>query len=152
MGSVAAGKAGIRDFLKVTPGLRAADGVKVASADVPPEEMTTAMVLLGSVTIVYEQAGLQGRAETPTVSCWVISVQPGNGEDAVDLARDAAEALFSLVEAALAADPSAAGAVPPPGRAVITAGGLTESPVSWDGSAARRADRAFSLTWTSHTT
>jgi len=150
MGTVAAGKAGIRDFLKTSPGLTATDGVKVASADPLPEEMATAMLLLGGVTIAYGQAGLQGRAETPTVSCWAISVKPGNGEDAVDAARDAAEALFTLAETALAADPSAAGSVPPPGRVVITAGGLEESPVSWDGAAARRADRAFSLTWTSH--
>lgn len=152
--SVAAGKKGVRDFLRVSEGLRTSDSVTVRSADLAPEEMGPAiaggLVLLGSVTVSHTQAGLQGRAETVTVSCWAIDAAPGQGEDAIDTARDRADQLLTLVEAALAADPSAAGTIPPPGRVEVTSGGLEESPVSWDGAAARRADRSFSLSWTSH--
>jgi hypothetical protein len=153
MGTIAAGKAGIRQFLQATEGLRDTDGVTVRSTGNPlPAEMTTAMILLGSATIAYEQAGLAGRAETPTVSCWAVAVKPGSGEDALDAARDAAEALYSLASDALASDPTAASSVPPPGRITVVAGGLEESPVDWDGAAAYRVDRAFSISWTSHIT
>jgi hypothetical protein len=152
--TIAAGKKGIRDYLRTTPGLTPNDGVTVRSADITPDEMTPVveggLIILGSVSTSQAQAGLQGRAETPTVSCWAIVGHPGGDEDAIDAVRDRAEELLALIEQALTADPSAAGTILPPGRVIVTAGGLEETPVSWDGAAARRAQRAFTLSWTSH--
>lgn len=151
--SVAAAKKGLRQFLSTSDGLGTAAEVTVRSASILPEEMTPAnkggLILFGDVTVTVADAGLRGRAESPTMTCWAIAVRPGSDEDAIDAARDRADELLSLVEAALTADPSAAGTVPAPGRVTVTSGGLQESPVDWGGGA-RRADRSFSLSWTSH--
>jgi hypothetical protein len=152
--TIAAGKKGIRDYLQTTPGLTPADDVTVRSADITPEEMTPVveggLIILGSVTTTQTQAGLQGRAENPSVSGWVIVGRPGGDETAIDAVRDRAEELLTLIERAFVADPSAAGTIRPPGQVTVTGGALEETPVLWDGSAGRRAQRAFTLSWTSH--
>jgi adenosylcobinamide amidohydrolase len=148
--TIPAVKQGLRSYLTAQTGLRPTDGVTVRSATILPEQFTTDLVILGDATASQAQAGLASRAETPTLNCWVIVTRPGDTEATIDTARTAAAALATLIEAALKADPLAGGTVPRPGRVVFASTGLSESPVSWDGTAARRAEAAFTLTWTSH--
>jgi hypothetical protein len=148
--TIPAVKKGLRDFLVAQTGLRPVDGVTIRSATITPEQFSADLVILGDATATQAQAGLASRAETPTLNCWAIVTRPGDTEDVIDTARTAAAALATTVEAALKADPLAGGTVPRPGRVVFASTGLSESPVSWDGAAARRAEVAFSLTWTSH--
>jgi hypothetical protein len=147
-----AAKKGIRDRLRTTTGLRPEDGWVVRSAAVPPEEIKADMVILGDVTATQTQAGLATRAKTSTCTGWVMVTRPGAGEDAIDQAGDRADEGMSLVEGALAAAPSVGGAVLPPGQVKVATSGLEETPVDWNGSAARRAIVPFSLSWTSHVT
>jgi hypothetical protein len=84
------------------------------------------------------------------MACWATAFKPGSGEDVLDAARAAAEDLFALVSNALEADRSAGGSVVAPGRIVVVGGGLEESPDNWQGTAGWRAERSFSLSWTSH--
>lgn len=148
--SVPAGKKGIRNFLVATTGLRPQDGVTVRSATITPEEFTADLIVLGDATAPQALAGLEKRSETVTLNCWVVITRPGTGETAVDDARDRAAVVIGLVQAALEADRSAAGAVPAPAQITVATSGLAESPVSWDGTGARRAEQAFSLSWTAH--
>ena len=153
--SLAPGKKAIRTLLATSDGLRESDGVSVRSADLTPDEMTPiakgGLVLLGNATVSETREGLNTYAETVTVPCWAVAVVAGSGEDAVDAARDKADELFGYARATLTAHPDANGAIPGPARVVVAAGGMTETPVDWSG-AARRADRAFTLSWTSHIT
>ena len=152
--SVAAAKAGLRDYWQTTAGLRPADGVTVRSAPVAPDELAAEQLTLGDVAApASDRVDLSGRkAETPTCTCWVQVTRPGSGEDAVDACRDRAYALRDLAAAALAADPTAAGTIGPPGFATVDSSDLSEEPVDDDGTAARRATIRFTVTWTSHVT
>jgi hypothetical protein len=148
--SVAVVKAGLYQYLRATAGLGEADGVTVRSAAIIDDPAPRAIVL-GGVTMTKAQAGpLAGRAETPTMTCGARAIAPGTNEDAIHAAREGADALLDLVERALLADPTCAKTVPPPGQLTVTAGGLTESPGESSGGGDRRAERAFSITWTSH--
>jgi hypothetical protein len=149
--SVPAVKAGLRQYLANTDGLRPTDGWTVRSADPDPREMSKQMIVLGTVTAPQAQAGLATRAETPTLTGWVIATRVGVGEATVAAARELAYDGFALIEGALAADRTAAGTVPAPGRLNITSTTLEEMPVDWDGSAARRAQLQFQVSWESHT-
>jgi hypothetical protein len=148
--SVATVKKGLRDFLKVAPGLTTADGVTIRSAPITPEELTALQVTFGDVTAPQAQAGLVRRAESPTMTCWIETTAPGSDETAIDTARDQGAALLALVSGALRADPTAAGTIPAPGFTVIGETGVVEFPIDLDGSAARRAQYRFTVTWTSH--
>jgi hypothetical protein len=148
--AIAQAKDGIGDYLTSTAGLRAADGIVVRTATIAPEEFQQEMVILGDVTAPQGRPGLRGRSATPTMTCWVVIIRPGGGETAIRAARDRATALMGLIEGALAADPSAASTVQPPGGLQVASGGLEESPVAWDEQAARRATVPFTLSWTSH--
>jgi hypothetical protein len=146
-------KSGLRDYLTAQPGLGPDDEVTVRSATITPEEFTATLVVLGDITATQAQAGLKTRATVPTMQGWVIVTRTQHGlvETVIDAARDRAEAVFALVEQALDADASAGGAAGRPGRFVIVAAGLEETPVSWSGADARRATIPFSLSWTVHT-
>lgn len=143
-------KKGIRAYLQAVTGLRLVDGVTIRSATIAPEEFTDTLVILGDATAPQAQAGLARRAENVTVNCWVIVTKPGSDETAVDAAGDRADALIALISNALAADRTAGGAVPNPGRIDLATSGLEESPKVWNNEAARRAEIPFSLSWTSH--
>jgi hypothetical protein len=145
-------KKGIRTYLVGVTGLRPADSVTVRSATIAPEEFNDTLVVLGDVVAPQAQAGYAKRAETVTMTCWVIVTKPGSDETAVDAARDRADALIALVSGALAADRTAGGSVGNPGRIDLATSGLEESPVTWENQAARRATIPFSLSWTSHIT
>jgi hypothetical protein len=144
-------KPGVRDWLRTLVGLRPADGVYVSGVAVDPDSVTGDVVMLASVLapqtipVMYPDI----REETPTVTGFCVGVRPGKGDEAEDAARDAAYALFAIVEAALKADPSAGGVIPGPLKASLTEGGLTESPGDINGSADRRATVQWRLTWTS---
>lgn len=147
---IAGAKNGIADYLQTTPGLRPADEVTVRSAAPDPEEPIRHLIVLGDVIAPQAQAGLQTRQGSPTMTCEVSIVEPGVGEVAIRAARARATAVMKLVEQALAADLTAAGAVPGPGQIRVATSGLQEGPVDWSGAAARQATIPFSLTWTSH--
>jgi hypothetical protein len=152
MGStVAEAKKGIRQFLQTTEGLRAAGAVTVRTREPLPAEFTAALIVLGGATATQAPAGLRRRAETVTLTCWIHVTTAGSGEDAIDTARDRAFEILGLIEAALRADPQAAGSVPDPGRIDVTSSTLEDIPVDWNGSAAERAQLQFQLSWTSHT-
>jgi hypothetical protein len=142
----------IRVYLLTISGLQPADGVVVRSATIAPEEFTDTLVVLGDVVAPQAQAGLARRSENVTVTCWVIVTRPGSDETAIDNAGDDADALIALVSNALAADRTAGGSVPNPGRIDLATSGLEETPVTWNNNAARRATIPFSLSWTSHIT
>jgi hypothetical protein len=148
--SVAAAKKGLRTYLRSWEGLRPGDGVVIRSAPVTPEEADDKQVIFGDVTAPQTQAGLARRAETPTMTCWIETTSAGADETAVDTARDQADALLTLVSAALRADPTAGGTIPAPGFTVIGESSVTEYPIDIDGSAGRRAQYRFTLTWESH--
>ena len=147
-----AAKRGIRTYLATTAGLGPADGVTIWSAYVDPGSWTAQTVVLGDVTAPQTQAGLATRARTATAACAVVVTVSGGDETAIDAAGARADELRALIEAALKADPSAAGTVTNPGRIVVATSGLEESPATWEGSAARRATVPFTLTWTTHIT
>lgn len=148
--TVPAVKAGLRDYLKVYPGLTAADGVVVRSAPGTPDEEIDKHVILGDVVAPQKRVGLAGKDESPTMTCWARITRPGSDEDAIDTAREDAAALLALVQAAIKADESAGGAVPGPGGLMISETALEEYATDIDGTAARRADYRFTITWTSH--
>ena len=150
--SVPAVKTGLAAYLRTTEGLQPTDGVTIRRADPEPAQFKLQMVVLGQVTAPQAQAGLARRAETPTMTCWVFVTKPGVGDAAEQAVAGRAYELLALIEGALAADRTAAGTVPPPGRLDITSTALEEMPVDWDGSAARRAQLQFQLSWTSHIT
>jgi hypothetical protein len=142
----------IRVYLLTISGLQPADGVVVRSATIAPEEFTDTLVVLGDVVAPQAQAGLARRSENVTVTCWVIVTRPGSDETAIDNAGDDADAIIALISNALAADRTAGGSVPNPGRIDLATSGLEETPVTWNNNAARRATIPFSLSWTSHIT
>lgn len=150
--SVPAVKPGLRQYLTTTEGLRPTNGVTVRSSEPEPRQFTRELIVLGQATTTQAQAGLAARAETVTLTCWIHVTKAGVGQTAEDDARDRAYELYGLIEQAIAADRTAAGAVPPPGQLVATSSTLDELPVDWDGSPARRAQLQFQLSWTSHIT
>jgi hypothetical protein len=145
-------KKGMRTYLLMISGLKPTDGVSLRSATIAPEEITPKQVILGDVVAPQTQAGYAKRAENPTMTCWVIVTKSGSDETAIDLARDDADALMALISNALAADRTAGGSVPNPGRIDLATSGLEETPITWNNNAARRATIPFSLSWTSHIT
>ena len=145
-------KTGLRNYLRTSDGLRPADSVTVRSAVIAPDEFNPAAdtIVLGNVSTSQDQAGLMGRSETTTLTCWVIVTRAGGDETAVETVRDRAEAIMALVEDALDANPSAGGAVPAPGQIGVATSSLEESPADLEGMALRRAELQFTLSWTSH--
>jgi hypothetical protein len=150
--SVPAVKVGLKQYLATTAGLRPTDGVTVRRADPEPREFSQQLVILGQATTTQTQAGLGSRAETVTLTCWVMVTRIGVGDATATAACDRAYELHALIEGAIKADRTAAGSVPPPGRLDMTASTLDEMPVDWDGSAGRRAQLQFQLSWVSHIT
>lgn len=148
--TVPAVKAGLRDYLKTFPGLTPTDGVVVRSAPFAPNEETEKQIILGDVVAPQERSGLMGKNETPTMTCWCRITGSGSDESAIDAARNDAAALLALVQTAIKADESAGGVVPGPGGLMISETALEEYPTDIDGTAARRADYRFTITWTSH--
>jgi hypothetical protein len=146
--SVPAVKAGLRTYLASWEGLRPGDGVTVRSA--PGGEMPEDVFEFGEVTAPQTRLGLAGKAENPTMTCWVQSTRAGGDEDAMDAARDRAYELLALVEAAVTADPTAGGTVPPPAGTTVGVSSLIEAPAEVPGGGARRAQVRFSITWVSH--
>jgi hypothetical protein len=145
--SVPAVKAGLRTYLASWEGLRPGDGVTVNSA--PDGDLADNMVEFGEVIAPQTRAGLAGKVENPTMTCWVQSTKAGTDEDAKAAARDAAYALLALVEAAVVADPSAGGTVPPPAGTTVGDSSLVEARAEGPGGGMRRAQVRFSITWTS---
>jgi hypothetical protein len=149
--TVPAVKKGLRDWLRLQPGLTPANEVTVRAAAVDPAEQHKNLVVLTIVTapqtppVMYPDL----REETPTLTGYCVCTRPGNDDAAEDAARDAAYALFAIVEQALEGDPSAGGVIPGPGKALLTQGDLTESPVDDNGSPGRQASVRWLLTWTS---
>jgi hypothetical protein len=151
--SVAAAKKGLRNYLRSWPGLRTTDGVTIRSAPVTPTEMTDKQVMFGDVSAPPKvHAGMARWEEKPTADGWIEVTRPGADEDAIDAARDLGSELLTLVEDALHADPTAAGTIPPPAQATVSFTALAEYPFEIDGSAGRRAQYRFTITWTSHIT
>lgn len=148
--SVPAVKAGLRQFLSTTAGLKPTDGVTIRRADPEPREFSQQLIVLGQATTTQAQAGLAARAESVTLTCWVFVTKIGVGDAKAAEACDRAYELYALIEGAIKVDRTAAGSVPPPGRLDITASTLEEVPVDWDGSAARRAQLQFQVSWVSH--
>jgi len=137
--------------LATTEGLQDADGVTVRSATIAPEEFQADMVILGDVTIgPGARPGLAGRAASPSMSGWVVITRPEGSEEAIRAARDRAAQVMGLVEAAIGTDPTADGTVRGPGGTAVNISALEESPVDWNGQAARRATYPFTVSWTSH--
>lgn len=148
--SVPVSKTGIREYLATSPGLTDADDVVVRSAPVAPDELAATQITLGDVTAPQTPAGLARREEKPVMICWIEVTRPGSDEAAMRAARNQAGALLGYVEAALHADPSCAGTVPAPAQTAVGSSDLTEFPIDIDGSAGRRAQYRFTVTWTSH--
>lgn len=145
-------KDGLADYLASFQGLRPSDGVAVNSASIAPNEANGKDIVLGDVTAPQAPAGLQAVAESATMTCWIWAVVPGNDEVARRAARRAAYDLLALVERAVAADRTAQGSVPAPGGLAVGEGSLVEDPTDPPpgGTAGRRADLRFTITWTSH--
>jgi hypothetical protein len=149
--TVPAVKKGLRDWLRTQPGLTPADGVTVRGAAVDPAEAGKNLVVLGRVVapqaapVIYPDI----REETPTLTGYCVARRPGTDDTAEDAARDAAYALFAVVEAALETDPSAGGVIPGPAKGLLTEAELTEAKVDLDGQGAREASVRWLLGWTS---
>jgi hypothetical protein len=148
--SLPAVKTGVCDYLTSWQGLRPADGVVVSSAGTAT--LADHQVTLGDVVAPQARSGLARTAETPTMTCYTGVSKPGDGEAAIRAARQAAGALLTLVQAAIRADPTCGGAIPPPGGSMLGEIALEEYPTDIDGIAARRADYRFTITWESHIT
>lgn len=148
--SVPAVKTGLRGYLASLEGLRPSDDVRVHSAPVTPDDAGLHHVILGDVTTTLSQGGLATRVESVTLTAYITALAAGDDETARASARDDVYTLFAAVEAGISIDPSAGGVVPGPGRLVIASATLQEVPVDLDGSAARRVQLSFTLTWTSH--
>jgi hypothetical protein len=150
--SVPAVKTGLRVYLASWEGLRPGDKVTVRSA--PGVELGDDIIELGDVTTTQGRAGLAGKTEDATMTCWCQATRPGTSEESsVVPARARAYALLAAVEEALAADPTAGGVVPPP-QGTLTVGGasLVEAPADLTGGGGRRAQVRFTISWTSHIT
>jgi hypothetical protein len=146
-------KAGLRDWLRLQPGLTAADEVTVRGAPVDPAEILKNLVVLTNVTAPQDAPVMvmspDLREESATLTGYCVCTRTGNDDAAEDAARDAAYALFAIVEQALEADPSAGGIIPGPQKGLLTESGLTESPLDDNGSPGRQASVRWLLTWTS---
>jgi hypothetical protein len=151
--SVPAAKAGLRDYLRTIEGLRPSDGVVIRSAPVAPGQVADKQFTLGDVVAPQVRAGLSRKEETPTLTCWLRIIRPGDDEDVADQARDEAAGLLALVEGALLRDPSAAGTIAPPGGTRVTSSTLEEFPaMTAEGTAGRGAQYTITVSWTSHIT
>lgn len=149
--SVPAAKKGLRDYWRTIEGLRLNDGVVIRSAPVAPDQLADKQLTLGDVNAPQARAGLTRKEETPTLTCWLRVVRPGDDETAMDQVRDEAAALLALVEAALLRDPTAAGTIPPPGDTRVTNSTLEEYPaMTAEGTAGRGAQYTFQIQWVSH--
>lgn len=149
--SVPAAKRGLRDYLRTIEGLRPADKVVIRSAPVAPDQLADKQLTLGDVNAPQARAGLVRKEETPTMTCWLRVVRPGDDETAMDAARDEAAGLLALVEQALLRDPTAAGSIPPPGDTRVTNSTLEEYPaMTAAGTAGRGAQYTFTVSWVSH--
>lgn len=146
--SVPAVKAGLCTYLASWEGLRPGDSVTVRSA--PGVDLPDDTVELGDVTAPQARAGLAAMAESPTMTCWVQATRPGTDEAAIGAARDRAYDLFALVAAAIAADPSAGGAVLAPAGTAVGTSTLVEAAADLAGGGGRRAQVRFTVTWVSH--
>jgi hypothetical protein len=147
--TVPAVKAGLRDWLRTQVGLRPIDDVTVRGAAVDPAEAGKNLVVLTDVTgpqtipVMYPDI----REETPTLTGYCVARRPGTDDEAEDAARDAAYALFAVIENALEVDPSAGGVIPGPLKGNLTEAGLTEAKVDINGHPAREASVRWLLTW-----
>lgn len=151
--SVPAAKKGLRGYLRTIPGLTEADKVVIRSAPVAPDQLADKQLTLGDVSAPQARAGLVRKEETPTLTCWLRVVRPGDDESAMDQVRDEAAGLLALVEQALLRDPTAAGAIPPPGDTRVTNSTLEEYPaMTSQGTAGRGAQYTFQIQWVSHIT
>jgi hypothetical protein len=151
---VADAKDGLWQRLVTTPGLTDADGVRVVSATVSPDELApgTEVVSLGEVVIgAITRTGLAGREARPTMNGWVDVTLLEGDEAAIRRARRRAAAIMGLVENAVIADPTADGTIADPGGTTVAVSALQEVPVAWKEQAARRATYPFTISWTSHT-
>ena len=147
--SVPAVKRGLRVYLASWEGLRPGDGVTVRSAPTGAN-LPDDTIELGDVNAPQTRAGLVAKAENATMTCWAQATIGGDGEEAIDAARTRAFELLALVEAALTADPTASGTVAPPRGTTVADSTLIEAPTDHDGSAGRRAQVRFTISWTSH--
>jgi hypothetical protein len=144
-------KKGLRDWLRTQPGLTPADGVTVRGAAVDPAEAGKNLVVLGrvigpqTIPVMYPDI----REETPTLTGYCVARRPGTGDEAEDAARDAAYALFAVLEQALETDPTAGGVIPGPGKGLLTEAELTEAKVDLESQGAREASVRWLLSWTS---
>lgn len=148
--SVPAAKKGLRDYLRTIPGLTPADQVVIRSAPVAPDELADRQLTLGDVVAPQARAGLARKEETPSLTCWLRIIRPGDDENAADTVRDEAASLLALVEGALLRDPSAAGTIVPPGGTRVTSSTLEEFPADLNGTAGRGAQYTIVIGWTSH--
>jgi hypothetical protein len=147
--TVPAVKKGVRDWLRTLVGLRPADDVTVRGAAVDPAERLKNLVVLTDVTAPqsYETMDATTKTERPTLTGYCVATRPGSGDEAEDAARDAAYALFAVIEQGLETDPSAGGVIPGPMKGELTEAGLTEGPGDYQGSAGREASVRWLLTW-----
>ena len=145
---------GLYQYLTTTPGLTSADGVTVRSGDVGPAEIGTGdYIVFGALVGILEtREGLARRPEQITVSGHVAVVRPGGDEPAIQTTRARVGQLYGLLRAAVEGIPTS-GAIPSLGGLSMTASSLTQTPAVLAGGevAGRRAERAFTLTWTSDT-
>lgn len=149
--SVPAAKKGLRDYLRTIPGLTPDDKVVIRSAPVAPDQLADKQLTLGDVSAPQARAGLARKEESPTLTCWLRVVRPGDDEAAMDTVRDEAAGLLALVEDALLRDPSAAGTIAPPGGTWVTNSTLEEYPaMTAAGTAGRGAQYTFQIQWVSH--
>ena len=106
--------------------------------------------MLGEVTApqTFDVLAASGvKTERPTLTGFCVATAAGTGDDAEDDARDAAYALFAVIEAAIETDPSAGGVVPGPLRAELTESQLTEGPGAENEGGKRVAQVRWLLTW-----
>jgi hypothetical protein len=148
--TVPAVKKGLRDWLRLQPGLTPANEVTIRAAAVDPAEQHKNLVVLTTVTapqsppVMYPDI----REESATLTGYCVCTRPGKGDEAEDAARDAAYTLFAAVEQVLETDPSAGGVIPGPMKGQLTEAGLTESAGVENGDhPIRTAEIRWLLTW-----
>jgi hypothetical protein len=150
--AAAAAKTAIWQRLTTTPGLREADGIRVVSASVSPDELGfDTWVELGDITIAaVGNAGFARREWRMTMAGHVTVTDLVGDEEAIQATRNQATALMALVEATVADDPTADQAIGGPGGTAVNVLALQETPAQVAGQAARRASCPFTVTWSSH--
>jgi hypothetical protein len=149
--TVPAVKKGLRDWLRTQVGLRPQDGVKVSGVMLGLDKINGPTVLLGSVAAAQTPPTMWPdiREETPTLTGFCTASKAGAGDAVEDAARDAAYALFAVIENALETDPTAGGVIPGPLKGALTTGDLTEDIGDSEGSPTRVASVRWLLSWTS---